>query len=185
MIEAAFFAAERAKIDEAQAICDETQGKLDELVEEQTAEGGVLADYLNDKDAVDAKAVNTKIKELKKTDPKNEELTILCAYSDLSGKVKEYAKLVKELNTALDEACKAKYSELTIDEIKELLINRKWYYTIFEGIKALYVTTSHEIAGRVSELAERYEDTLPSLENYVDSYEAKVKEHLKRMGFVW
>jgi len=89
------------------------------------------------------------------------------------------------LNTALDEACKVKYAELTIDEIKELLVNRKWYYTIFEGIKSLYVTTSHEIAGRVSELAERYEDTLPSLESDVESYETKVKAHLERMGFVW
>ena len=185
LIEAAFFSAERAKIDEAQAVCDETQGKLDELVEEQTAEGGVLADYLNDKDAVDAKAVNAKIKELKKTDPEREELTILCAYSELSAKVKEYSKLIKELNATLDEACKAKYAELTIDEIKEILINRKWYYTIFEGIKALYVTTSHEIAGRVSELAERYEDTLSSFESDVASYESKVKEHLKKMGFVW
>ena len=93
--------------------------------------------------------------------------------------------ILKELNAALDEACKAKYADLTIDEIKELLINRKWYYTIFAGIKALYVTTSHEIAGRVSELAERYEDTLPSLEDEVESYEAKVKAHLERMGFVW
>ena len=185
LIEAAFFAAERAKIDDAQAISDETQGKLDELVEEHTAEGGILADYLNDKDAVDSKAVNAKIKELKKTEPKSEELVILCEYADLSTKVKEYTKLVKDLNAALDEACKAKYAELTIDEIKELLVNRKWYYTIFEGIKALYVTTSHEIAGRISELAERYEDTLPSLENEVESYEAKVKAHLERMGFKW
>ena len=185
LIESAFFAAERAKIDKAQAICDETQGKLDELVEEQTADGGVLADYLNDKDAVDTKAVNAKIKELKKAEPNSEELAILYAYTDLSAKIKEYAKIVKELNVALDEECKAKYAELTIDEIKELLVNRKWYYTIFEGIKALYVTTSHKIAGRVSELAERYEDTLPSLESDVESYEAKVKAHLERMGFVW
>ena len=185
LIEAAFFAAERAKIDDAQAISDETQGKLDELVEEHTAEGGILADYLNDKDAVDSKAVNAKIKELKKTEPKSEELVILCEYADLSTKVKEYTKLVKDLKAALDEVCKAKYAELTIDEIKELLVNRKWYYTIFEGIKALYVTTSHEIAGRISELAERYEDTLPSLENEVESYEAKVKAHLERMGFKW
>ena len=185
LIEAAFFAAERAKIDDAQTICDETQGKLDELIEEQTAEGGILAEYLNDKDAVDAKAVNAKVKELKKTDPKSEELVILCEYADLSAKVKEYTKLVKDLNAALDEACKAKYAELTIDEIKELLVNQKWYYTIFEGIKALYVTTSHEIAGRIAELAERYEDTLPRLENDVESYEAKVKAHLERMGFVW
>ena len=185
LIEAAFFSAERSKIDEAQAICDETQGKLDELVEEQTAEGGVLADYLNDKDAVDAKAVNAKIKELKKADLKSEELAILCEYSELSAKVKEYTKLIKDLNVAMDESCRAKYAELTIDKIKELLVNRKWYYAIFEGIKTLYVTTSHEIAGRVSELAERYEDTLPSLESDVASYEAKVKEHLNKMGFVW
>ena len=185
LIESAFFVAERAKIDEAQAICDETQGKLDELVEEQTSEGGVLVDYLNDKDVVDAKAVNAKIKELKKYEPNSEELVVLNNYAELFAKVKEYTKLVKELNAALDGACRAKYAELTIDEIKELLVNRKWYYTIFEGIKALYVTTSHEIAGRVSELAERYEDTLPSLESDVASYESKVKEHLKKMGFEW
>ena len=185
LIESAFFVAERAKIDEAQAICDETQGKLDVLVEEQTAEGGILIDYLNDKDAVDAKAVNTKIKELKKSEPNSEELVVLNNYAELSANIKEYTKLIKELNTALDDACRAKYAELTIDEIKKLLVNRKWYYTIFEGVKALYVTTSHEIAGRISELAERYEDTLPSLENEVEFYEAKVKAHLERMGFVW
>lgn len=185
LIEAAFFANERAKIDEAQAVCDETQSRLDELVEEHTTEGGVLVDYLNDKDAIDAKAVNAKIKELKKTEPDNEELIILCAYSELCDKVKKFTKIVKELNTALDNECKAKYAELTIDEIKELLVNRKWYYTIFDGIKSLYVTTSHEIAGRISELAERYENTLPSLESEVESYEAKVKAHLERMGFVW
>ena len=185
LIESEFFAAERAKIDEAQAICDETQSRLDELTEEQTVEDGVLSDCLNDKDAVDAKAVNAKIKELKKTSPDSEEYRILCEYIEFCDKVKKYTKLVKELNAALDEKCKEKYALLTVDEIKELLINRKWYYTIFEGIKALYVTTSHEIAGRVSELAERYEDTLPNLESGVESYETKVKAHLERMGFIW
>jgi type I restriction enzyme M protein len=134
---------------------------------------------------VDVKAVKAKLKELKKSAPKSEECSILCEYIELTEKAKNYNKIVKELNAALDEACKAKYAELTIDEIKKLLISRKWYYTIFEGIKALYVTTSHEIAGRIAELAERYEDTLPSLESDVESYEAKVKAHLERMGFVW
>ncbi|MBE6679526.1 MAG: type I restriction-modification system subunit M [Ruminococcaceae bacterium] len=185
LVEAAFFAEERAEIDKAQFVVDETQSRLDEMIEEHTAEDGVLSDCLNDKDAVDTKAVNAKIKELKKTAPKSEEYRILFEYAELCSKVKEYTKLVKDLNIALDEACRAKYAELTIEEIKELLVNRKWYYTIFEGIKALYGTTSHEIAGRVAELAERYEDTLPSLEHDAESYEAKVKAHLERMGFVW
>lgn len=185
LIEAAFFSVERAKIDEAQVIVDETQSRLDEMTEEYTAEDGVLSDCLSDKDTVDTKLVNAKLKELKKTAPDSEEYLILCKYTELGDKLKKYTKLVKELNDALDQACKAKYAELTVDEIKELLINRKWYYSIFEGIKALYVTTSHEIAGRVAELAERYEDTLPSLEKDVDTYESKVKAHLERMGFVW
>ena len=185
LIEKAFFAIERAKIDEAQAIADETQSKLDELIGEHTVEDGALSDCLNDKDDVDAKAVNAKIKELKKNAPNSEEYRILCKYRDLCDKVKKYSKIVKELNAALDEACKAKYAELTMDEIKELLVNRKWYYTIFERIKALYITASHEIASRIAELAERYENTLPSLEDEVKKYEAKVKAHLERMGFVW
>ena len=185
LVEAAFFATERAKIDEAQAVADETQSRLDEITEEHNAEDGVLSDCLNDKDAVDMKAVSAKLKELKKNAPDSQEYRVLLEYTGLCEKVKRYSKIVKELNTALDEACKAKYAELTMDEIKELLVNRKWYYTIFEGIKALYVTTSHEIAGRIAELAERYEDPLPKLEKRVEDYEAKVKAHLERMGFKW
>ncbi len=185
LIETEFFALERRKIDEAQAVSDETRSRLDEFVEEHTVEEGILANCLSDKEAVDIKKVNAKIKELKKTEPDGEELALLSEYTRLCDKVKKYTKLVKELNAALDEACKEKYAELTMEEIKELLVNRKWYYTIFDGIKALYAATSHEIAGRVSQLAQRYEDTLPSLEKEVEAYEAKVKEHLERMGFVW
>ena len=185
LIEAQYFSAERAKIDEAQAVVDETQSKLDEMVEEQTAEDGVLFDCLNDNNAVDAKKVNDRIKELKKSAPDSEEYRILCEYAKLCDKVKQYTKIAKELNIALDEACKEKYPLLSMDEIKELLVNRKWYYTIFAGIKALYITISHEIAGRITELAERYENTLPELESELETYEAKVKAHLERMGFVW
>ena len=185
LIESEYFSTERAKIDEAQAVVDETQSCLDELVEEQTGDDGYLTEFLNDKDKVDNKKVSAKLKELKKNNSKSEEYTVLCQYAELCDKVKIYSKLVKDLNTALDKVCREKYSELTIEETKELLVNRKWYYTIFDGIKALYVTTSHNMANRISELAERYEDTLPALEEQTADYEAKVKSHLERMGFKW
>ena len=100
-------------------------------------------------------------------------------------KITDFSSIIKELNKELDEMVRAKYAELTDEEIKELLVNRKWYYTIFDGIKALYITTSHNMANRISELAERYEDTLPALEEQTADYEAKVKSHLERMGFKW
>ncbi len=41
------------------------------------------------------------------------------------------------------------------------------------------------MANRISELANRYDSTLPNLEKDVEDYEAKVKSHLERMGFGW
>lgn len=185
ILEKVYFAEERKKIDDAQAIADETQCKLDEFAEENTGDDGVLNEYMNDKDAIDVKAVNAKLKELKKTAPESEEYKILFTYTEFLAKVKEYTKIVKELNIALDEAEKDKYAELTIDEVKELLVNQKWYYTIFDGISELYSATSHSMANKISELANRYADTLPSIEKEVEEYEAKVKSHLERMGFEW
>ena len=114
-----------------------------------------------------------------------EDLNELKTVEDLIVKISDYSALVKELNTALDETEKEKYEYLSIEEIKELLVNRKWYYTIFDGISNLYSVTSHNMAGRISELVSRYEDTLPSLEKEVEEYEAKLKSHLERMGFQW
>ena len=185
IIEKVYFSKERAKIDEAQRVADETQARLDEMTEEQMAEDGVLADCLNDNDALDAKKVTAKLKELKKTDPQGEETRALEEYTALAKKAKEQAKLVRDLYIALEKMVMEKYPALTIEEIKELLVNRKWYYTIFDGISALYAATSHSMAGRILELAERYESTLPELEAAVTEYEAKVKAHLERMGFTW
>jgi len=185
LIEQHFFADERAKVDEAQQIVDETQSRLDELTEENTGDDGIFSDYLNDKDAVDAKKVEAEAKKREKARDKSNEAKVLIEYTELNGKVKEFSKLVKDLNAALEEKVKAQYAKLTEQEIKELLVNKKWYYTLFNGISGLYVTTSHNITNRIAELAERYEDTLPCIEKEVEDYEAKVKSHLERMGFGW
>lgn len=185
LIEKVFFATKRKAIDDAQAVVEETQSRLDELVEEQIGDEGYLKEHLNDKDKVDGKSVATRLKELKMIDPDSEEYTILKQYADLSDGVSRQNKLVKELNALLEEKVKGKYALLKDEEILELLVNRKWYYSIFEGIKALYVTASHDMANRIIELAERYEYDLPWLTKEAEVLEAKVKAHLERMGFVW
>ena len=100
-------------------------------------------------------------------------------------KIKEHNKTLKELSALLEQHLKSKYAVLTEDEIKELLVNKKWYYSLFDGIDTLYTAISHNLSARITELAERYESTLPELEKEVADCEAKVKAHLKRMGFEW
>lgn len=185
IIERVYFLTERAKIDEAQRIAEETQSRLDELVEEQTGDEGYLKEYLNDKDKLDDKQIVARLKKLKTERPDSEEYQILCNYTNLSKTLKDQNKIVKDLYAALDAEIKDLYPLLTVDEVKDLLVNRKWYYTVFDGIKALYAATSHRMASRVTELAERYENTLPELEATVSDYEAKVRKHLERMGFTW
>jgi len=44
---------------------------------------------------------------------------------------------------------------------------------------------SQKLAGRIKILAERYEKTLPELENEVEELSKMVDCHLKNMGFKW
>ena len=185
LIEKEFFAPERRSIEEAQSILDETQNRLDEMTEEQTGDDGYLKDHLNDKDKVDAKSVATRIKELKKTGVCGEEYELLMLYGNLTSAVANQSKAIKVMNAELDDEVRRKYAALTDAQILELLVNRKWYYSIFAGVKALYVTASHNMANRIIELAERYEDDLPYLVEEAELLEAKVKAHLERMGFAW
>lgn len=185
LVERMFFGVERKAIDEAQSVVEETQSRLDDYTDEHTRDEGYLKDYLNEKDKVDAKRVAAQLKTLKKAKIISEESRVLSEWQEMANRLKRQNKLIKELNAALDAALKEKYPLLEETEIKELLVNRKWYYDLFAGIKALYVNASHSMANRITELAERYETPLPELEREVVDYEAKVRAHLERMGFEW
>lgn len=104
---------------------------------------------------------------------------------ELARKSEESTKLIKEMDKALDESARDRYASLTDEEILDLLVNKKWYYTIGTGINALYAAISHQLADRIIVLSKRYEDTLPDLMRQTAEYEAKVKSHLERMGFEW
>lgn len=181
IIENVYFSEQRKEIDEAQMVAEEAQMKFEAFVEENSGDDGILRDYMNDKNAVDMKALKTRYKKIK--DSNSEECMILSQFVELSLKVKETTKNVKVLTAALDQEEKGKYSELDVNEVKELLINRKWYGTIYSGISMLYSSTSQSMANRISELANRYEDTLKNIENEVNVLEKKVKSHFEGMGF--
>lgn len=143
----------------------------------------------NDKGNINKTSINARIGVIRETAPAPEtdaeDYELLMTLYRLIEKNAEQSKLVKDLRAALEELIKARYAALTIDEIKELTVNKKWYYSIYEGIDTLYEAVSHHMTDRILELAERYEDTLPTLQSLVDDYEAKVKSHLERMGFKW
>ena len=103
----------------------------------------------------------------------------------LAKRLEDMTKTIRALEKELDTKARERYTALTDDEIMDLLVNKKWYYAIGNGINDLYRTVSHQLADRIMELSRRYENTLPDLLEQVSTYEGKVKQHLERMGFAW
>ena len=99
----------------------------------------LCASARNDKGNVNASSIKARIAELRATTPVPEKYAedyeqLMTLYT-LMTKNDEQSKLVKALKAALEQLVKDKYPVLTVDEIKELLVNKKWYYSIFDGIK--------------------------------------------------
>ena len=180
-IERAYFASQRAAIDAAEQLLAEKEAACEEFVEENSGEGSVLEGYYKqDSEELDTKKIGDDLKKQKVT---GEDFEILNAFNELASAAKAQKTKVTKLSNALDAALKEKIAVLSEKEIKTLIFENKWCNVLYEGIKNLYENTSHKIAARVIELADRYEKTLPDLETTVADYETKVKDHLKEMGF--
>lgn len=195
------YLAERIAELQSHTVTDETLA-LEEFLEAFLAQGMKKKDYLsyisthllcagaiNDKGSVSKTTIAKRIKEIRATTPVREEYAddfaeLTKAY-EWAKRIDTLSKDIKEKSTDLDKAVREKYAALTDEELKDLLINQKWYVCIWEGVNALYKSAAHSLASRVSELGERYEYTLSELETKTDSLEETVKAHLERMGFVW
>ena len=90
---------------------------------------------------------------------------------------------IKELTTTLTNKVVEKYAALTEDEIRTLVVERKWLAAVIGGCMALMQSVTHRIGTEVASLVERYENTLPELTKEVREYESEVNGYLAEMGF--
>ena len=160
---------------------DDVADKLEQMTEENSGEGGEFSQL----DDLKKTTVAARVKEIKNDLSAKEELNMLQEFYKLLNAEAEYKRAIKQAEIDLDALLEKKYSQLTIEEIKHLLVEEKWFATIYNGIDAIHSAVSHHLSKRVTELVERYEYTLKECEDEVEEYEAKVKSHLERMGFVW
>lgn len=160
---------------------EDITAKLAEMVEENSSEDRVFSQL----DDLKRSTVVARIKAMKEDLLAKEELNVLQEYVKLLDEEANYKKAIKQVEADLDTTLKKKYPQLTIEEIKYLLVEEKWFASIYNGIDAIHSAVSHRLSKRVTELVERYEYTLKECEDEVEGYEAKVKSHLERMGFSW
>lgn len=181
LIVAKYFATEQATLDAKQAELDIATQELESFVEEHTADEGLLLEALNDKDKVTLAMVKARLKLAIDA----EEKQVLKNAQKLFEAETALKKKVKELQEALDLKVFIKYPTLTDDEVKDLVVQDKWFATLNRSIEAEIERVTQQLAKRVKELNERYAEPLPQITQNVEALSLKVAEHLKAMGLEW
>lgn len=181
---ARYFQKEQAAIEKMEAEVATFEQKIEELKEEQNGEEGLLSDVIDDKGKITKGSINARLKEIKGDKDYDDERAVLETYLDLMGQAAEMSKKVNEATTALEAKVAAKYPQLSIDEIKSLVVDDKWLTTLAAVVQSEFNRVSQALAGRIRLLADRYATPLPKLNEAVKSLSAKVDGHLKKMGFV-
>lgn len=194
-----YFLPEKNAIEKQEAQLEIFAAALKEL-EEDTGEGGIFEDF----EKVNKASVQKRLKEIEAAaarKPKKKTASSMAAEPDLEYEtinkekkiLKQYLKIaedssslsavIKVKKTELDHKALARYKTLTVDEIKQLVVDDKWMASIERSVKTEMERISQRLTQRIKELAERYEMTLSDVLDEVKQWEKKVNNHLGEMGF--
>ncbi len=174
---------EQSRLDELQTQLEQATSKMEELKEEHGGDEGLLTDVINDKGNVTKGDLNKRLKEVKDDPESKDELDVLQQYADLMATESDTKKEIKAAEQDSEKKVVAKYPTLSIDDVKTLVVDRKWMDTLESLVMSEVDRLSQTLAGRVKELSERYEDTLPEIIQKTEELTKKVSEHLAKMGF--
>ena len=190
LLVARYFAAEQADIDKLNADLESVIAKLAELEEEQLGDEDAFSEARTDAEEgkegkVTRATVTARLKEIKGDKEAKDEALVLTAWLALNEDETDLKKQIKEAEAALDAKAYAKYPKLTEAEVKALVVDDKWLAALDAAIHGEMDRVSQQLTQRVKELAERYETPIPQMASRVAKLEAKVNQHLERMGFKW
>lgn len=183
LIVSAYFERQKSEKEAAESALESAASELTEFIEENTGEDGLLGECMNDKDEVKEATAKARAKELKgDANADIEEQAAIKKVLELFDAEKEAKKNLKQLSSDLDEMTVKKYSDLDEPAVKKLLITDKWSADIKHAITGEFNAEVTHLTHRLSELAERYSDTLPALESRAKELNAKVQGYLEQLG---
>ncbi|AFZ45137.1 type I restriction-modification system, M subunit [Halothece sp. PCC 7418] len=176
-----YFSTEKENIETLEAQKEDINRQQEEMEEEHGGEDGLLAEVTSDAGKVTKTNINNRIKEIKKDPDFADELTVIKDYLALINKDAKLGKEIKAAQTHLNNQVIKKYEELTVEEIKTLVVDDKWLPTLWEAVRSEMERISQRLAQRIQDLAERYDEPLPQLEEEAETLTQKVEHHLHLM----
>ena len=190
LIVARYFANFQAVIEMLAAKQTTAASALEAYIEEHTGEDGLLADAVTDKGNITRSSVNEQFHTLKPQllQLRGPERNIMVEHGVLKQCLSLFdakskaERAVKDAQLDLDERILAHYATLTETEIKQLVIDDKWFASIHAAIDGEVQRLTQALTARVQELEERYAQSLPDLAQEVEAFSARVEAHLREMG---
>jgi type I restriction enzyme M protein len=180
-----YFKTEQDHINTLSAKLEQIDVDMDELKDEHGGEEGALSEVIDDKEKVSKASVQRRIRDIGDDKEFTDELVVLKKYLALFNKESEIKDAIKTSERDLEQKVLARYTKLTIEEIKTIVVQHKWMEALAKSVVGEIDKISQHLAGRVRELAERYTVTMPEIMNGIKESTKKVEVHLKKMGFLW
>lgn len=188
-----YFTKEQENIDVLESEIAIIKVKLDLLAEEHAIEDGLLAEVMDSKGKISKTAILKRLKDIvylkgKKAhviEEYKEEFELLETYKNLQQEDAEKTTQLKKMKAELEAKIIAKYPKLSINEIKTIVVEKKWIASLGQKINSEMESISHRLTHRINELADRYEIALPILNIEINGLTTKVENHLKQMNFKW
>lgn len=176
-----YFPERQAAVDELDAALEEATRAVEEYVEENAVEDGLLAEAMDDGKITKALAA-ARLKEARREGPDQDEMGALQHVIVLFDAESVAKKAVKEAQAALDLATLKKYGDLSVTEAKGLVVDDKWRSMIASRVASEVEALTLALVGRIQELGDRYAETVGALDDRLTQLEAKVAKSLAAMG---
>ena len=181
LVIARYFANKQEALDKLQEALDTATQELETYIEENSGEDGLVEEAKNEKGNIAKKGITDRIK-VSNDDEEIAALKKCLKLVDTQSKCKSAVKVAKD---ELDKLVFEKIPAIPEGELKDLIVNAKWFSAIESQIIEEIERMTQQLANRVKTLEERYSKTLPDLSKDVVKYTDLVEGHLKKMGLSW
>jgi len=178
-----YFKPKQDELNNLQSELEQAGVEIEEIKEEHGGDEGLLESVINEKGNIIKGDIKNRIKEIKDDTEFADEFNLLNKYTEFTKKEMEIKSKIKEVEKEMEKKVIVKYPTLSIDEIKNLVVDRKWMDELQTRVMSEVERASQTLADRIKELAIRYNETLPEIETETKILTKKVDEHLAKMGF--
>lgn len=178
-----YFAQQKQAIEKLEETWAQAVAQREELEEEHNTEDGLFAEARGDNDKLTTASIKARLRAIKGDASAAEEKNQLEKYQLLTDTIDKANKAVNQAKTALDDALRVRYRQLSPTEITQLVVHDKWLTSLRQAFHTELDRLTQLLAQRVQALAQRYQHTLGELTQQANDLEQTVLQHLQTMGF--